>query len=143
MQSMVWPPGNGGNCSLGLLEVCSFIPLRQAATSALHASRQHSTNEWQLYQRKDQQSFSRPIPIKSYQIVSTSWVSQPSSWDFKSIHGSTIYHSRKQGVSVLSYCLAHRIPPLNSWRQWANLTWGRLCVILVLFDSFVAQNAST
>jgi len=125
----------------GLLVYRNFI-LPQPATSALHASRQHSTNDqWQLYQRKDQQSFSRPIPIKSYQIVSTSWVSQP--WDFKSIHVSTVYHSRKQGVSVLSYCLARRVPPLNSWSQWVNMTRGRLFVILVLFVSFVAQNAST
>jgi hypothetical protein len=45
--------------------------------------------------------------------------------------------NRKIGVSVLSYCLAHRLPPLSSRKQWSNLSWGRLCVMLVLFDSYV------
>ncbi|THU98139.1 hypothetical protein K435DRAFT_753241 [Dendrothele bispora CBS 962.96] len=41
------------------------------------------------------------------------------------------------GVSILSHCLSHRVPPLNSWVQWKNLTWGRACMILVLFDSWL------
>jgi len=41
------------------------------------------------------------------------------------------------GVSVLSYCLAHRAPSLSSWKQWTNLAWGRLVVILVLIDSWL------
>jgi len=41
------------------------------------------------------------------------------------------------GVSFLSYCLAHRVPSLSSWRQWTSLTWGRLSVLLLLFDSWL------
>lgn len=41
------------------------------------------------------------------------------------------------GVSVLAFCLAHRLPSLGSWKSWSNLTWGRLCVLLVLFDSWL------
>lgn len=40
-------------------------------------------------------------------------------------------------ISVLSYCISHRTPPLGSWKQWTNLTWGHLCVVLVLFDSWL------
>jgi hypothetical protein len=42
-----------------------------------------------------------------------------------------------QGVSVLSHCLSHRMPPFLCWRQWVSLTWGRVCVIIVLIDSYV------
>jgi len=41
------------------------------------------------------------------------------------------------GVSILSFCLAHRVPSLSSWSAWINLTWGRLCVLLVFFDSWL------
>jgi len=37
----------------------------------------------------------------------------------------------------LSYCISHRTPPLGNWKQWSTLTWGRLCVILVLVDSWL------
>jgi len=40
-------------------------------------------------------------------------------------------------LSVLSCCLSRRIPSLSSWRQWANLTWGRVSVMLVLLDSWL------
>lgn len=39
------------------------------------------------------------------------------------------------GVSSLSFCLSQRVP--RRWRQWKNLSWGRTCVLLVLFDSCV------
>ncbi|CAE6489125.1 unnamed protein product [Rhizoctonia solani] len=43
------------------------------------------------------------------------------------------------GVSVLGYCFARRTTfPDLSWTQvWSTITWPRLCVILVLFDSWV------
>ncbi|KAF5372226.1 hypothetical protein D9758_005004 [Tetrapyrgos nigripes] len=41
------------------------------------------------------------------------------------------------GVSILAYCLAQRIPRLTSWTQWKNLTWGRVCMILVILDSWI------
>src|SRR6266446_2368605 len=45
--------------------------------------------------------------------------------------------SGSQGVSILSFCLARSVPSLSSRSAWTNLTWGRLCVLLVLFDSCV------
>ncbi|KAJ3767277.1 hypothetical protein FB446DRAFT_338580 [Lentinula raphanica] len=39
------------------------------------------------------------------------------------------------GVSLLSFCLARRVP--TGWRQWRHLTWGRTCVLLVLLDSWI------
>lgn len=43
------------------------------------------------------------------------------------------------GVSVLGYCFARRTTfPDLSWNQiWSTITWPRLCVILVLADSWV------
>ena len=52
------------------------------------------------------------------------------------------YRFGNQALSVLSCCLSRRIPSLSSWRQWANLTWGRVSVMLVLLDSCVAQSIS-
>jgi hypothetical protein len=94
-------------------------------------------DQWHIYKMalsSVQQSCSRPIPIKSYQTVFIFWVSH-----FEGQLGVSLLTTLKnEGVTILSYCLAHRMPPLNSWKQWANLTWGRLCVILVLFDSCVS-----
>ncbi|CAE6423763.1 unnamed protein product [Rhizoctonia solani] len=43
------------------------------------------------------------------------------------------------GVSVLGYCFARRTSfPDLSWNQvWSTITWPRLCVILVLADSWI------
>ncbi|CAE7185951.1 unnamed protein product [Rhizoctonia solani] len=43
------------------------------------------------------------------------------------------------GVSVLGYCFARRTTfPDLSWSQvWSTITWPRLCVILVLADSWI------
>ncbi|KDN51862.1 hypothetical protein RSAG8_00413, partial [Rhizoctonia solani AG-8 WAC10335] len=43
------------------------------------------------------------------------------------------------GVSVLGYCFARRTAfPELSWGQvWSTITWPRLCVILVLADSWI------
>ncbi|KAG8725786.1 hypothetical protein FRC12_024035, partial [Ceratobasidium sp. 428] len=43
------------------------------------------------------------------------------------------------GVSVLGYCFARRTTfPDFTWAQiWSTITWPRLCVILVLADSWV------
>jgi hypothetical protein len=41
------------------------------------------------------------------------------------------------GLSILSCCISHRAPSLRNWREWANLTWSRWSVILVLLDSWL------
>jgi hypothetical protein len=43
------------------------------------------------------------------------------------------------GVTVLAYCFARRTSfPDLSWNQlWSTITWPRLCVILVLADSWI------
>jgi hypothetical protein len=85
--------------------------------------------------REDPPSSSQLIPTKSYQVVFTSLVCP-----FVVASSFTELSLGTQGTSVLSYCLAHRLPPLSDWRAWVNLTWGRLCVVLVLFDSCVFSN---
>ncbi|THV04388.1 hypothetical protein K435DRAFT_195726 [Dendrothele bispora CBS 962.96] len=39
-------------------------------------------------------------------------------------------------ASAIAFCLSRRIPPFTSWKSWKNLSWSRLCVILVLLDSW-------
>ncbi|KAL0566663.1 hypothetical protein V5O48_015340 [Marasmius crinis-equi] len=39
------------------------------------------------------------------------------------------------GCSLLSFLLSKRTP--TDWTEWRNLTWGKVCMIAVLFDSWL------
>uniref|UniRef100_A0A0W0F0A7 Uncharacterized protein n=1 Tax=Moniliophthora roreri TaxID=221103 RepID=A0A0W0F0A7_MONRR len=41
------------------------------------------------------------------------------------------------GASLLSYLIARRAPSLNDLRQWRHITWGRVCLLLVLVNSWL------
>ena len=47
------------------------------------------------------------------------------------------------GVSVLAYCFARRteFDMLTTKVGWVNMTWTKLCVMLVFIDSYVSQQS--
>jgi hypothetical protein len=47
--------------------------------------------------------------------------------------------SSRTGVSVLSHCLSRRLAAVNvtTWRGLSQLSWPRLCTILVFIDSWL------
>ncbi|ESK89775.1 hypothetical protein Moror_16837 [Moniliophthora roreri MCA 2997] len=62
-------------------------------------------------------------------------MSDPTPPKYQSLHILTS-STHLLSISLLSYLISRKAPPINKLQQWKSLRWGKVCMFLVLIDSW-------